>query len=165
MKSTDRLLFGIVTGSVVLVAAALVVALTRAEPTYKSDDTPEGVAHNYLFALQREELDRAYLYISPSVKNYPVSASQFSDLVMQNHWIIGSDVEDTVRLHVDSSKNTGRLATVYVRETRFSPRGLFSGGQDTQTFRMHLQIEAGEWKIRNGERYWLHCLQERDGCQ
>ena len=162
---TDWFLFGIVVVVVVLVAVAFVVSLTRPEPTYKLEDTPEGVAHNYLLALRQGDLERSYRYISPMIKNYPVSASQFTEMVMNNRWMLERNGDDTVTLQVESSMISGHLATVYVREARFYSGGLFSTGQDLQTFRMQLRVNGGNWKITDADRYWLHCLAENDGCR
>ena len=54
MKTTDKILIGIVAGIILLIIVALVVTLSRPEPTYQPEDTPEGIAHNYLLALQKE---------------------------------------------------------------------------------------------------------------
>jgi hypothetical protein len=75
MKSTDKFLIGIVVGIVLLVVAAFVITLARPEPTYQVEGTPESVAHNYLLALQKEDYQRAYGYLSPTLKGYPVRLS------------------------------------------------------------------------------------------
>jgi len=77
MKNTDKFLVGIVVGVVVLVATAFAVALLRPKPTYQLEDTPKGVAHNYLLALQQEDYKRAYGYLSPTIEGYPTSAEAF----------------------------------------------------------------------------------------
>jgi len=46
MKITDKFLIGSVAGVILLVSVAFAVAFLRPKPTYQSDDTPEGVAHN-----------------------------------------------------------------------------------------------------------------------
>ena len=73
MKSTDKFLISIVIGIMLLVVVAFGIAFLRPEPTYQSEDTPEGVVHNYLMALQREEYYRAYSHLSPVIPGYPDS--------------------------------------------------------------------------------------------
>lgn len=164
MERTDRFLFGIVTGVVVLVCVAFTIALTRPAQSYELEDSPDGVAHNYLFALQSEELERAYRYISPTIKNYPASSSAFTNLVMENRWILLNNVDEAVTLQVESSRIRDSRATVYVSETRFQ-HGLLASSQDFQTFRMYLQMEDGEWKIIDADNYWLQCLRLEEGCK
>lgn len=164
MKRTDWFLFAIVAGVIVLVATSFVVALSRPEPSYKPEETAEDVAHNYLFALQQADLERAYSYISPTIKNYPVSSREFTDLVMDNRWMLGKHEQGAVTMHVESSMIREDLATVYVRETNFYARGLFDSGQNINTFSMKLQREESNWKIVDSDEYWLPCLHERDGC-
>jgi hypothetical protein len=68
MKGTDRFLIGIVAGVVILVVAVLAIALLRPnQPSYEPDDTAEGVAHNYLLALQLEDYGRAQGCLSRSL--------------------------------------------------------------------------------------------------
>jgi len=55
MKSSDRFLIVIIIGIVLLAGGAFALTLTRPEPTYRSEDTPEGVATNYLLALLKRE--------------------------------------------------------------------------------------------------------------
>ena len=86
MKSTDRFLIGIVIGVVVLVIAAFGVAFLGPKPAYQSDDTPEGVAHNYLLAIQREDYARAYGYLSPDLRGYPASDEQFIEDMYTGLW-------------------------------------------------------------------------------
>ena len=57
MKSTDKVLIAIVAGIILLIIVAFVVALAKPEPTYQAEDTPEGVAYNYLLALQRKNMN------------------------------------------------------------------------------------------------------------
>ncbi|MGB1250217.1 MAG: hypothetical protein ACPG8W_06245, partial [Candidatus Promineifilaceae bacterium] len=73
----DRWLLSIMIGTVVLVVIALAIALTRGEKTYIEETSPDGVAHNYLFALEQESYERAYGYLSPELANYPANLDDF----------------------------------------------------------------------------------------
>ena len=55
MKSPDKFLIGIIIAVVVLLAVVFGVILSRPAVEYQSEDTPAGVAHNYLLALQDED--------------------------------------------------------------------------------------------------------------
>jgi hypothetical protein len=162
MKTTDKVLIGIVAGIVLLIIVALVVTLTRPEPTYQAEDTPEGVAHNYLLALQKEEYERAYNYLSPTLEGYPTSVKKFEEHIHDNAWRFRLDTD--VTLSVESSRVTGNFATVSVRESRFWGGDLFDSGQSTYTFDMDLRLEEGQWKIIDSGSYFAWCWDREDGC-
>src|SRR3990172_5492308 len=61
----DRFLTGILIGIGVLVIAALAVFITRKDTqTYVSDDTPEGIVHNYVVAVLEKDYEKAYGYLA-----------------------------------------------------------------------------------------------------
>ena len=155
MKSTDKVLIGIVAGIILLIVVAFVAALAKPEPAYQAEDTPEGVAHNYLLALQKEEYGRAYGYLSPSIKGYPASLEKFVKHIHSNSWRFRLDTHTT--LSVESAKVTANDATVTVRETRFREGDLFDSGQSTSSFKMVLHLEGGEWKIVHSDYYFAWC--------
>lgn len=157
MKGTDRFLIGIVAGVVLLVGVVIGVALLRShEVSYQPEDTPEGVAHNYLLALQWEDYERAYGYLSPTLPGYPASAREFTDDVEDNAWSFGR-YDDDVSLAVEAVKVTDDRAEVSVRRTSFYSGGVFDSGQYSTTFDMTLHREGGEWKVVESDRYWYRC--------
>ncbi|HLB50476.1 MAG TPA: hypothetical protein VJL59_25930 [Anaerolineales bacterium] len=164
MKSTDKFLIGIVGGVILLIVVAFAVAFLRPKPTYLPDDTPEGVAHNYLFALQQKDYARAYGYLSPTISGYPKSAEVFADDVNDYSWYFG---EASNTLQVESSSITGDRAVVLVRETVFYEGGLFNSSQYANTFEMTLRRDAksGAWKIVESDSYWAWCWNNSDGCR
>jgi len=164
MKSTDKFLIGIVGGVILLIVVAFAVAFLRPKPTYLPDDTPEGVAHNYLFALQQKDYARAYGYLSPTISGYPKSAEVFADDVNDYSWYFG---EASNTLQVESSSTTGNRAVVSVRETVFYEGGLFNSSQYANTFEMTLRRDpkSGAWKIVESDSYWAWCWSNRGGCR
>ncbi len=163
MKSTDKFLIGIVAGIVLLIIVAFVVTLARPEPTYQAEDTPEGVAHNYLLALQQEDYERAYGYLSPTLEGYPVSAEEFARDVRDHSWSFRLD--EDITLAVESSRVIGNRAVVDVRESRFYDGDLFDSSQSTTVFEMELQLEDGEWKIVHSNCYFAWCWMSDEGCR
>lgn len=151
MSGHDRTLAAIVAGVIVLVVVALVAVRARPEPTYRDEDAPEAVAHDYLLAMEREEWSRAYGYLSPSLRCYPESAEMFADDVTREPWLRDFD---NVELRVMDAKIEGDVALVTVRQTRFWTGGLFQSGQDTSEFEMKLQREADGWKIVRSDGFW-----------
>jgi len=163
MKSTDKFLFRIVAGIVLLVVVAFVVALTRSEPTYQAEDTPEGVVHNYLLALKKGDYERAYGYLSPTIEGYPASADAFTEDVEDSSWRFRFDTDTTMA--VEPASVTGNRAVVDVPQSRFSGGDLFDSDQYTTVFEMRLQLEDGEWKIVDSDYYFLWCWKDNEGCR
>jgi hypothetical protein len=165
MKGTDRFLIGIVAGVVVLVGVVLALALLRPnQPGYQPDDTPEGVAHNYLLALQLDEYERAYGYLSPTLPGYPADAETFERDVQDNRWSFGY-YDDDVSLAIEAVNVTGDRAKIVVRKTEFYRGGLFDSGQHSTTFDMILRREEGAWKVADSDRYWAGCWESAEGCK
>lgn len=162
MKSTDKFLTGIVVGIVVLVIVAFVVTLTRPESTYQAEDTPEGVAHNYLLALQKEDYARAYGYLSPTLDGYPASVDEFTDAVARYSWKFRLDTDTT--LTVGSSRKVGNRTMVQVRESRFEGGNLIGNNQSITTFDIELELEEGAWKIVDADYYFAGCWKSSQGC-
>ena len=161
MRSTDRVLLGIVLGAVLLAGGTLALILLRPEPTYLGEDTPEGVAHNYLLALQREDYSRAFGYLSPNLSGYPRSAQQFEQDVEDSYQFQGINEGS---LTIANAAVRGTQATVEIRETIFYGGGLFDGGQYVNTFKVDLTRVGGEWKITDSERYLLSCWHTPGDC-
>ncbi|HEY73428.1 MAG TPA: hypothetical protein G4N99_09170 [Thermoflexia bacterium] len=161
MKSTDKFLVGIVAGIILLVVAAFIITLTRPDPAYQAEDTPKGIAHNYLLALQKEDFERAYSYLSPTLDGYPDSAEAFVEQVKDSSWRFRVDVDTT--LAVESARITNNRATVDVREARFYESDLFDPGQRTTIFEIELQLDDGEWKIVDADYYFSPCWVDSEG--
>jgi hypothetical protein len=158
MKSSDKILFAIVGGVIVLVVAAFVVALTRPKPTYQSEESPEGIAHNYLLALQQGEYERAYGYLSPELPHYPRDVDEFITDIEQQQYSFRLN-QDSVTLEIVSSQVNGNTASVEVRETTFYQGDLFNSGESSYTFKIRLRRHSleGAWRIYESEAYWVYC--------
>ncbi|MBL7201610.1 MAG: hypothetical protein ISS56_15835 [Anaerolineae bacterium] len=163
MKNTDRFLIGIIAGVVLLVIVAFAITLTRPQPTYQAEDTPEGVAHNYLLALQKKEYGRAYGYLSPAIEGYPPSEIKFVEATMDDRWRFRGDVE--VTLAVESVTVTGERAVVQVRESSFRGGNLFDSSQSSILFEMVLRRTDEGWRIFDSEYYFAWCWKTVDGCK
>jgi hypothetical protein len=163
MKSSDKFLIGIVVGIVALVIAAFVVTLTRPEPTYQPEDTPGGVVHNYLLALQKEDHERAHEYLSPTLDGYPASVEEFAEAVADHSWRFRLDADTT--LAVESARVTGSRAVVKVRESRFYGGSLIGNSQSVTVFEIKLELEEGTWEITDADYYFAKCWKNSKGCQ
>ncbi|MGD8814458.1 MAG: hypothetical protein PVI78_08275 [Anaerolineales bacterium] len=161
MKGTNKVLIAIAVGAILLVGIAIALMLFRPEPTYRSEDSPEGVAHNYLLALQKRDYQRAYSYLSESLIGYPPNKTEFIT-VMHDSWRFrfGSDTS----LSVESSEVWSRRAVVTVRKIRFFRYGLFDSGQRISYFDITLQKNHDQWEIIDAEDYFAWCWQRTGGC-
>ncbi|MGB0383870.1 MAG: hypothetical protein ACPGWR_03520 [Ardenticatenaceae bacterium] len=163
MKGNEKFLLAIVLGVLLLLGVTFAVALLRPAPTYQSDEQPGGVAHNYLLALQRQEFERAYGYLSPTLKGYPPSADRFATDILDNRWNFEFNNNASVSVVVDSVKVISEEAVISIRQTTFYRDGSLSS-QYTTTFTIRLRQTDGAWKLIDSESYWLNCWQEEEGC-
>lgn len=163
MKHTDKFLIGIVVGIVALVIVAFVVTLVRPEPTYQPEDTPKGVTHNYLLALQKGEYERAYGYLSSALTGYPASVDEFADAITDYSWQFRLDADTT--LAVESAREVGSRVVVQVRESRFYGGSLIGNSQSVTLFDVKLELEDGAWKIVDADYYFAKCWRNDKGCR
>jgi len=163
MKKNDKMLIGIVIGIVLLIIVALMVTLAKPEPTYQSEETPEGVTHNYILAFQKEDFERAYGYLSPSLDGYPETLAEFEDDVHENPWRFRMDTNITISL--GEVKTISSKTLVKVTESRFDGGGLFDSGQRTTDFDIELKLDNGAWKIIDSDYYFHYCWRDPSGYQ
>ena len=166
MSGNNKFLWSIVLGVLLLVGVTVALILQRPAPAYQSDEQPGGVAHNYLLALQQQEFERAYGYLSPTLEGHPRSVDRFSADILDRPWDFKLSNNTSVSLAIDSVQVIGEEAVISVRQTTFYQEGLLSSNQYTTTFTMRLRfMKAYEaWKLIDSESYWLNCWQEAEGC-
>lgn len=162
MKGADRFLIAIVVGALVIVGIAVAVVLLRPEATYMTDETPEGVAHNYLLALQLRDYPKAYGYLSARVDGYPTTEAKFIEDVQDHRYQFRMDRD--VTLKVDSADIRATTATVEVLESTFYGGDLFSSGQSLRPFEMELVKASDGWRIIDSDHYFAYCWRNEDGC-
>jgi hypothetical protein len=162
MKSSNKFLIAIVIGAVLLMITSIIIVLCKPEATYQAEDTPGGVVHNYLLALQKEDYERAYAYLSETLPGYPANLSEFTLPIEHGNWHfrVGKDTA----LAIDDEKIMGSRAVVTVRETLFYNRGLFKSSTSIDTFEVDLLKVEDQWKITYSDFYFRWCWNQKDGC-
>jgi hypothetical protein len=143
----DRFLTGILIGIGVLVIAALAVFFTRSDTqTYVSEDTPEGVTHNYVVAVLDKDYEKAYTYLA-ELDNRP-TYEQFRDA-----FIKGFLNPENTSVDIGGSEITGDTASVEVALV-YNPSDPFSTGyRDVQ--RAVLVLQDGSWKLSSMPTYYF----------
>lgn len=143
----DRFLTGILIGIGLLVVVALAVFFTRKDSqTYVSDDTPEGVVHNYVLAALNKDYEKGYGYLA-DLENKP-TYEQFRDA-----FVTGVVNPNNSAVDIGGSEITGDNASVEVALI-YNPSDPFSTGyRDVQ--RALLVNQGGAWKISSMPSYYF----------
>ena len=143
----DRFLTGILIGIGVLVVAALAVFFTRKDTqTYISDETPEGVVHNYVVAVLEKDYERAYSYLA-DLEHKP-TYEQFRTAFIQGQVNLGNQAVDIGNSEISNDEAYVEVALVY------SPSDPFSTGyRDVQ--RAVLVNQNGAWKLSAMPSYYF----------
>ena len=143
----DRFLIGILIGIGILVIVALGVFFTRDDTqTYISEDTPEGVTHNYVVAVLNKDYEKAYTYLA-ELDNKP-TYEQFRDAFIKG--VINSD---GTAVDIGGSEITGDTASVEIALI-YNPSDPFSTGyRDVQ--RAVLVMQEGAWKLSSMPTYYF----------
>lgn len=89
----DRFLTGILAAVALLIVLAVSLFLVRRNTeAYISEDTPEGVVHNYVLALQKGNYERAYDYLAEG-ENKPERAQFQRDMVVNEASMGGAGLQ------------------------------------------------------------------------
>lgn len=143
----DRFLTGILIGIGVLIVVALTVFFTRNDTqTYVSEDTPEGVTHNYVVAVLNKDYEKAYTYLA-ELDNKP-TYEEFRDA-----FIKGVINPDGAAVDIGSSEITGDTASVEIALI-YNPSDPFSTGyRDVQ--RAVLVMQDNVWKLSSMPTFYF----------
>ncbi|MFC1975872.1 hypothetical protein ACFLXQ_05700 [Chloroflexota bacterium] len=147
---TDKFLIGIVIGIVLLIVVAIILVLARGQgEDYIADDTPEGVVHNYFLAIQREEYEKAYGYLSDELASKP-DIDEFIREVDNRY------DRSEASLQLGKSSIDDDRARVEVSITTYHGGGPFDSGRYTNQNTAYLRrTPSGEWKLTEYPRaYW-----------
>ncbi|HEY9153074.1 MAG TPA: hypothetical protein VIN60_09340 [Anaerolineales bacterium] len=143
----DRFLIGILIGIGVLIIAALGIFFTREnQQAYVSEDSPEGVVHNYALALLNKDYQKAYGYLA-DLDNKP-TFDQF-----RQPFAIGSLNPSSAGIKIGNAYITSNDASVEVDMIN-TPSDPFSTGYSAAGS-AQLVKQNGAWKISSMPTYNL----------
>jgi len=141
----DRFLTGILIGIGVLVVVALAVFFTRKDTQdYISENSPEGVVHNYVLAILNKDYEKAYGYLAEL--EYKPTYEEF-----RRPFLNGYVNPDTTAVDVGISEISGDEASVEISQIYNQGDPFSSGYRDTQ--RAILVRRNGAWKLSNMPAY------------
>ena len=140
----DRFLIGILVGVGVLVVAAVgLFFLRQDEQTYMAEDTPDGVVHNYVLAVQMGDYDRAYGYLAETEgKPDKLAFTRFFSSSYRGESDAGVQIMRYELVEMDNGREGAVVDLVMVE---FSG-GLFREVYDYEDVAV-LVKQDGEWKI------------------
>jgi len=143
----DRFLTGILAGIALLVVVALVIFFLRQNSqSYISEESPEGVVHNYVLSVLNGEYEKAYGYLADLDKK--PTYEQFRDA-----FITGAVNPDNSAVDIGSAEITDDTASVEVALI-YNPSDPFSTGyRDVQ--RAILIQQNGAWKLSSMPDYYF----------
>ena len=143
----DRFLTGILVGIAVLVVIALVVFFLRQNSqSYVSEESPEGVVHNYVLAVLNDDYERAYDYLA-DLDNKP-TFEQFRDA-----FITGVVNPNNAAVDIGNSEISDETASVEVALI-YNPSDLFSTGY-REVQRAILVRQGSAWKLSSMPGYYF----------
>jgi hypothetical protein len=143
----DRFLTGILIGIAVLVVVALAVFFSRrGTQTYISEETPEGVVHNYVLAVLNKDYQKAYRYLA-DLENKP-TYEQFRDAFLKGMVNPNNSAVDIGNSEINGDTASVEVAMIYSQSDPFS-----TGYRDVQ--RAILVKQSGGWKLSSMPYYYF----------
>lgn len=143
----DRFLTGILIGIAVLVVVALTVFFIRKDSqSYVSEDTPEGVVHNYVLAVLNGDYEKAYGYLA-DLEDKP-TYEEFRDAFIKGMVNPNNSAVDIGESEVNKDTASVEVAMIYNPSDPFS-----TGYRDTQ--RAILVKQEGLWKLSSMPGYYF----------
>ncbi len=143
----DRFLIGILIGIGVLVVIALTIFFTRRDSqTYISEDTPEGVVHNYVVAVLNKDYEKAYDYLA-DLDHKPIY-DDFRQAFLNGMVNPNNSAVDIGKSEIVKDEASVEVVMIYNPSDPFS-----TGYRDTQ--RAVLVKQDGAWKISSMPTYYF----------
>jgi hypothetical protein len=147
MRSSNRWLFafGIAIGVLVIVAVVLVLTITGEEAvTLLPEDTPEGTVQRYFLAIEAEDYEKAYSYLSPSAIEEGKPHNSYEDW---SQTLLMRQRTSAWKATLGESSVTDDRATVAVTIDVFKPDTPFENPVHSRHYTFQLKKEGNSWSI------------------
>lgn len=151
MKTSDKLFVSIIIGIVILSAISLIISFNSKAAEYKDESSPEGVAQNYLLAIQKEDYDRAYGYLSETIENLPANTKQFENDLNLYGYV--SDRISKMVFSIEAIDQENEEAKVILTSILLTEDGLLGGFHRRDQITINLVLEHNHWKIIDCDDY------------
>ena len=137
-----------------LIVASVIAAILQEEAEFEPG-SPEAVVQGYLSALEEEDLQAAYEFLSPELQEKCSVESMFSE--MGSHW---PRLEDE-RVTLEETRTLNDVAFVEIKFAGFRDVGLFGPSEYDFNASFALRQFNGEWKLSQDP--WPHFSCTRNG--
>ncbi len=156
MRSSSRTLMGFGIGIGVLILTTIILVLTQGKGTADllAENTPEGVVQRYLLAIQEENYQSAFSFLSPrDPKDIDNPVLTYEEWLMS----VRNNSNNTWKASLGAVKITGDSATVDVIIDVFRPGGPFANPVNTNNETFVLKKTVSSWLIISPTYlYWLY---------
>ena len=153
MNSSSKwlLIFAGIIGALALIAVVLVLSTQGKNVTLLAAGTPQGTVQRYLIALENQDYQQAYTYLSP---NMPGTTS-YNDWLTQN---TNRPAGQTGwRATLGKTVQNGSYGTVDVMIETSYPGGMMSSSQSTLPVTFDLTETGNSWLITSPTYiYWIY---------
>jgi hypothetical protein len=153
MNSSSKwlLVFAGIVGALALLAVILVLSTRGKNVTLLAVDTPQGTVQRYLVALENQDYQQAYTYLSP---NMPGTIS-YNDWLTQNQ--NRPATQTGWRATLGKTEQNGGYATVDVMIETSYPGGMMSSSQSNLPVTFDLTETGNSWLITSPSYiYWIY---------
>lgn len=141
LKSDPFLLVLLLLVGLLVVASLVLFFMRQASQDYLPENSPQAVVHNYLQAIHRGDLERAYSYLVEADDKPDFEQFRLTFLTLQQ------DLSQ-VYLQVGELHQSGGAASMSLTVTHASGNP-FRGAWDDSGQAVLIQNEAGVWKIQS----------------
>jgi hypothetical protein len=133
---------------------------------YQSGDSPEAVAYNYLMALVRQDYDRAYGYLSPTLPRYPTTVEAFVEDLEQHDLLPVYELNPCA--YVEAAEIEMDYVIVELRVQYYDPCLTIIDPQNLSFNGVHIRLEqiGSSWKIVDVAAYFFYgCWSHPSRCE